>query len=362
MIYGSQFMSIEVKFELKRHNFSLEVQTAFPESGITALFGPSGSGKTTLLRCIAGLEPSVRGHLQVGNKIWQDDTKKIFVPPHQRPIGYVFQGAALFPHLSVRGNLDFALKRTSEQRISFEEASALTGISHLLERRTTNLSGGERQRVAIARALLTSPEFLLMDEPLAALDRESKVQLMPYIEQLHETLSMPILYVSHAIEEVAHLADQMVLLFNGRVQGSGPISEMLTSLSLPLARADNAVSIIEATVVEHDENYHLTCLRFDGGEIVLPREDLSIGKTVRVAVHARDVSLVWQPSKHTSILNVIPVVVKEVSALNQAQVLVRLMVVDTLLLARITQKSAAALEVMPGRQMYAQVKSVSLID
>jgi len=355
-------MSIEVKFQLKRRHFSLEVQTAFPQSGITALFGPSGGGKTTLLRCIAGLEPSVRGRLQVGDRIWQDDAKRLFVPPHKRPIGYVFQGAALFPHLSVRGNLDFAYLRASTRRISFDDAVALTGIGHLLERRTTNLSGGERQRVALARALLTSPAFLLMDEPLAALDRESKAQLMPYIEQLHETLSMPILYVSHSIEEVAHLADRMVLLFNGRVQGSGSISQMLTSLSLPLARADNAVSVIEATVVEHDDNYHLTCLRFDGGEILLPREDLSIGKTVRVAVHARDVSLVWQPSKHTSILNVIPVVVKEVSVLNSAQVLVRLRAAGTLLLARITQKSAAALEVVPGREMYAQVKSVSLID
>ncbi|KHD07017.1 molybdenum ABC transporter ATP-binding protein [Candidatus Thiomargarita nelsonii] len=353
-------MSIEVNFQLKRRNFSLEVQTAFPESGITALFGPSGGGKTTLLRCIAGLEPSVRGHLRVGDTVWQDE--RVFVPPHKRPIGYVFQGAALFPHLSVRGNLDFALKRASTRRISFDEAVAFTGIGHLLERRTTNLSGGERQRVALARALLSSPKFLLMDEPLAALDRESKAQLMPYIEQLHETLSIPVLYVSHSIEEVAHLADRMVLLFNGRVQGSGLISEMLTSLSLPLARSDNAVSVIEATVVEHDDNYHLTCLRFDGGEILLPREDLSIGKSVRVGVHARDVSLVWQPSEHTSILNVIPVVVKEVSVLNSAQVLVRLRAANTLLLARITQKSAAALDVVPGREMYAQVKSVSLID
>jgi len=353
-------MSIEVDLQLKRRNFSLEVQTAFPESGITALFGPSGGGKTTLLRCIAGLEPSVQGNLQVGNTVWQDE--RIFVPPHKRSIGYVFQGAALFPHLSVRGNLDFALKRASKRRISFDEAVSLTGIAHLLERRTTNLSGGERQRVALARALLSSPKFLLMDEPLAALDRESKAQLMPYIEQLHETLSIPVLYVSHSIEEVAHLADQMVLLANGRVQGSGAISEMLTSLELPLAQADNAVSIIKATVIEHDENYHLTCLRFDGGEILLPREDLSIGKSVRVAVHARDVSLIWQPSEHTSILNVIPVIVKEVSALNQAQVLVRLMAADTLILARITHKSAAVLEVKPGAALYAQVKSVSLIN
>ncbi|MEN8217533.1 MAG: molybdenum ABC transporter ATP-binding protein [Pseudomonadota bacterium] len=353
---------IEVEFRLERGNFSLEVQIGFQEKGITALFGPSGGGKTTLLRCIAGLEPTVRGSLRMGETVWQDDAKRIFVPPHKRPIGYIFQGAALFPHLSVRGNLDFALKRANERRVSLEDAVALTGIGHLLERRTTNLSGGERQRVALARALLTSPQFLLMDEPLAALDRASKAELMPYIEQLHDALSMPVLYVTHSIEEVAHLADQMLLLFNGRVQGSGAISEILTSLALPLARADNAVSVIEASVVEHDDNYHLTCLRFDGGEILLPREDLSIGKTVRVAVHARDVSLVWQPPKHTSILNVIPVIVKEVSELNSAQVLVRLTAAGTLLLARITRKSAASLEVVPGRQMYAQVKSVSLID
>ena len=353
-------MSIEVNFQLKLRNFSLKVETVFPESGITALFGPSGCGKTTLLRCIAGLEPSVQGSLQVGDTVWQDE--RIFVPPHKRPIGYVFQGAVLFPHLSVHGNLDFALKRASEQSISFDEAVSLTGIAHLLERRTTKLSGGERQRVALARALLSSPKFLLMDEPLSALDRESKAQLLPYIEKLHETLSIPILYVSHSIEEVAHLADQMVLLSNGRVQGSGAISEMLTNLSLPLAKYDNAVSIIEAIVAKHDENYHLTYLRFDGGEILLPREDLSIGKSVRVAVHARAISLVLHVSKHTSILNVIPVIVKEVSTLNKAQVLVRLMAANTLLLARITLKSATVMEIKPGASLYAQVKTVSLID
>ncbi len=353
-------MSIEVNFQLKRRNFSLKVKTVFPESGITALVGPSGCGKTTLLRCIAGLEPSVQGSLQVGDTVWQN--QRIFMPPHKRPIGYVFQGAALFPHLSVYGNLNFALKRASEQRISFDEAVSLTGISHLLERRTTNLSGGERQRVALARALLSSPKFLLMDEPLAALDREGKAQLLPYIEKLHETLSIPILYVSHSIEEIAQLADQMVQLSNGHVQGSGAISEMLTNLSLPFARTDNAVAIIKAVVVEHDEKFHLTCLRFDGGQILLPREDLKIGNSVRVAVHARDISLVWQISEHTSILNVIPVIVKEVSPLNKAQVLVRLMAANTLLLARITQKSAALLEVKPGAALYAQVKSVSLID
>ena len=355
-------MSIEVKFQLKQRNFSLIVEIVFQEKGITALFGPSGGGKTTLLRCIAGLEPSAQGYLRVGETIWQDDSKHIFVPPHKRSIGYIFQGAVLFPHLSVCGNLEFALKRANEQRISFDEAVEFTGISHLLERRTNKLSGGERQRVALARALLTSPDFLLMDEPLAALDRESKAQLMPYIEQLHETLSIAILYVTHSIEEVAHLAEYMVLLNNGRVQGNGKISEMLTSLELPLARSDNAVSIIKAMVVKHDKIYNLTCLRFDGGEILLPQEKCNIGKIVRVAVHARDVSLVWEPPKQSSILNVIPVVIKEVSVLNSAQVLVRLMAVNTFLLARITKKSAAVLDVVPGRQMYAQVKSVSLID
>ncbi len=359
--YSRGAMSIAVKFHLKRRDFSLEVESTFQETGITALFGPSGGGKTTLLRCIAGLEPSVRGYMRVGDIIWQDDSQHIFKPPHQRPIGYIFQGALLFPHLSVRGNLEFALKRAKKQRICFEEAVAFTGIEHLLERRTLNLSGGEQQRIALARALLTSPDFLLMDEPLAALDRESKAQLIPYIEQLHTKLSIPILYVTHSIEEVAHLAERMVLIAKGRVQGQGNIADMLTNVTLPLARSDNAVSVINATVVSHDEQYHLTHLRFDGGTILLPREDLNIGHSVRIAVHARDVSLVWQPPQHTSILNIIPVYVTEVSVLNAAQILVRLKAANTILLARITQKSAAVLEVIPGRKMYAQVKSVSLI-
>ena len=354
-------MSIELKIQLKRPNFFLDIQTTIPEFGITALFGQSGSGKTTILRCIAGLEIS-KGYLRVGKTIWQDDVKRIFIPSYKRSIGYVFQGAALFPHLSVRANLEFALKRTKKQRISLKEASEWTGINHLLERHTNHLSGGEQQRVALARALLTSPDLLLMDEPLAALDQASKTQLMSYIEQVHKTLDIPILYVSHSIEEVAYLADQMLLLADGRVKGNGKIAEILTSLSLPLARADNAVAIIEATVIKHDKIYHLTYLHFDGGKIVLPRKDLNIGKSVRIAVHARDVSLVWQPAEHTSILNIIPVTIKEISELNLSQVLVGLMAKNTSLLARITKKSAAVLELAPGKQLYAQVKSVSLIS
>jgi len=212
-------MSIQAKFRLQRGGFLLDAGFEAPSSGVTAVLGPSGCGKTTLLRCISGLERAPEGVLSVQGELWQDSAGGVFLPVHRRPLGYVFQEASLFPHLSVHGNLEYGWKRTQEERrVGFDEAVALTGIEGLLQRRPEGLSGGERQRVAIARALLTSPRLLLMDEPLSALDQASKGEILPYLERLHEQLTMPILYVSHALEEVARLADHLVLMEEGRVR------------------------------------------------------------------------------------------------------------------------------------------------
>ncbi len=354
-------MPMEIKFRIDRGDFSLDVDLTIPARGITAVFGPSGCGKTTLLRAIAGLEPCRDALLRVGDMVWQDNHH--FVPPHKRPLGYVFQEASLFAHLNVRGNLEYGVKRVpaSERKVSLERAIELLGIGPLLERRVDQLSGGERQRVAIARALAVSPRILLMDEPLAALDLTRKKEIMPYLESLQDELDIPVIYVSHSPDEVARLADHLLLLEEGRVRAAGEIGEMLTRLDLPLAHGDDAEALIEAVVAGHDEQYHLTYLDFSGGRFTVAGNALPVGHTVRVRVTARDVSLTLEHQTGTSILNIFPATIKEITPTGSAQMMVRVMTGDVVMLARVTRKSASLLDLKPGKQLYAQAKSVALL-
>jgi len=354
-------MTIEARFHIDRGDFTLDVDLSIPSQGITGLFGPSGSGKTSLLRAIAGLEHHHDGFLKVGDTTWQD--AELFVPPHRRSLGYVFQEASLFTHLTVRGNLEYGLKRVPkvERMISLKNAIELLGIGHLLERRSGTLSGGERQRVAIARALAASPGLLLMDEPLASLDMASKQGLLPYIESLHDELKIPAIYVSHTLEEIARLADHLILLESGRVVASGAISEMLTRLDLPLAHGSGASSIIEVIVAAHDDDYYLTYLDFAGGRFTVPRRAIPVGAHVRLGLAARDVSLTLEHQSHTSIQNIFPATVDRVIPEGKAQAIVRLLVADIPILSRITNKSAIELDLKPGKPVYAQVKSVRLL-
>jgi molybdate transport system ATP-binding protein len=354
-------MNIEARFYLQRDEFILDASMTVPRQGITAIFGPSGCGKTTLLRAIAGLEDCERGYFSLGENVWQDD--RFNLPAHRRSLGYVFQETNLFPHLTVRANLEYGYKRlpVSARRLAYEQVVSLLGIEPLLPRRTHNLSGGERQRVAIARALLTSPSLLLMDEPLAALDMNSKAEIYPFLEQLHRDLAIPILYVSHSPDEVARLADYLALMESGRIRATGPIAEMLTRSDLPLAHGSEAESIIEAKVVGHDAAYHLTYLEFAGGKFTVPRKELAEGQVVRLRVLARDVSLTLAQQTNTSILNIFPARVEELLEENPAQMTVRLDAAGISILSRITRKSAQALELAPGKQVYAQVKTVALL-
>jgi molybdate transport system ATP-binding protein len=331
-----------------------------PAQGVTALYGPSGCGKTTLLRAIAGLEYHDDGFLRVGDAIWQDDRR--FVPTHRRALGYVFQEASLFAHLTVRRNLEYGVKRVppAERKVAMERAIELLGIGTLLERKPAGLSGGERQRVAIARALAVNPRLLLMDEPLAALDPDRKQDILPYLESLHRELDIPVIYVSHLPEEVARLADHLVLMDAGRVLATGGIAEMFTRLDLPLARADGAAAIIEAIVAGHDATYALTCLDFPGGQLSVSRRPLEIGDAVRLRLSARNVSLTLQPQSGTSILNIFPATVDEITEDGPANVMVRLLAGSVPILARITRKSAARLDLEPGKRVYAQAKSTAL--
>ena len=348
--------------------FTLDVGLPLPGAGITALFGPSGCGKTTLLRAVAGLVRPQPGRVVVGDQMWQDDAAGVWLPTHRRALGYVFQEASLFAHLSVQGNLDFGLKRVpaAERRIALDQAIELLGIGHLLARRPSQLSGGERQRVAIARALATSPRLLLMDEPLAALDAARKAELLPYFERLQRELRIPLLYVSHSLDEVARLATHMVLLDAGRVSANGPTGELLTRLDLPLAHGDHAGAVIDGALAAIDQRWNLLEVRFAGGVLHCVQAAGSpprhVGERLRLRVLARDVSLALAPASDTSILNVLPATVHSLTDDGPAQTLVALDLAGSTLLARVTRKSAAALRLSAGQRVFAQVKGVALLD
>ncbi|MBT0623266.1 molybdenum ABC transporter ATP-binding protein [Pseudomonas fluorescens] len=357
---------IEVRLKLNYPGFALEVDLKLPGRGVTALYGHSGSGKTTCLRCIAGLERAEDGFVQINDQVWQDSRNGLFVPPHKRALGYVFQEASLFPHLSVRANLEFGFKRIArhQRRVDLAHATELLGIAHLLDRHPQHLSGGERQRIGIARALLTSPQLLLMDEPLAALDSKRKGEILPYLERLHDELDIPVLYVSHAQDEVARLADHIVLLSDGQVLASGPIGETLARLDLPMALGDDAGVVINGSVSAYDAHYHLLTLQLPDSALSMrvAHAPLALGKQLRIKVQARDVSLSLQAQEPSSILNRLPVTVTgEISADNNAHVLVRLDAGGTPLLARITRFSRDQLQLHPGQALWAQIKAVAVL-
>ncbi|PKO79813.1 MAG: molybdenum ABC transporter ATP-binding protein [Betaproteobacteria bacterium HGW-Betaproteobacteria-13] len=355
---------IQARFRLDYSGFSLDVDLQLPGRGVTALFGHSGSGKTTCLRCVAGLERAPLGRLIVNGEHWQDADAGIFVPTHERAIGYVFQEASLFPHLSVRRNLEFGMKRVAAatRRVAWDQAVELLGIGHLLDRMPERLSGGERQRVGMARALLTSPRLLLMDEPLAALDLKRKQEILPYLERLHDELDIPVLYVSHSPDEVARLADHVVLLDQGKVIAQGGLVETLARLDLPTAFTEDAGVVIESVIAEHDERYHLTRLDFAGGSVMVARRPEAVGHRLRFRVHARDVSLAETRNENSSITNLLQAIVQEVVVADTpAHVLVRLDAGGTPLIARITRRSCDQLGIVANRRMWAQIKTVALL-
>ncbi|HEX4352642.1 MAG TPA: molybdenum ABC transporter ATP-binding protein [Polyangiales bacterium] len=355
-------MTLQANFRVTRPAFSLEVELTLPAAGITGVIGPSGAGKTTLLRCIAGLERAI-GTLRFRDEVWQDDAR--FVAVHRRPIGYVVQEASLFPHLTVRQNLEFGERRVklALRRIPFAQAVDLLGIERLLPRDPQTLSGGERQRVAIARAILTSPSLLLMDEPLASLDLESRAQILPYFDALERELRIPIVYVTHTLSEVARLAARVVWLEAGRVRMLGPINRVLTEVDLPIAHLEDAGAVLDASVIEHAPEFHLTYVSVAGGRLAVSARPLLPGARTRVLVRARDVSLSLAPSSHSSIMNVLEYRVLDVHAdRDPAHRLVRLERDGVRLLARVTYRSTVELGITAGLPVFAQVKSVALVE
>ncbi|MBL8314895.1 MAG: molybdenum ABC transporter ATP-binding protein [Rubrivivax sp.] len=357
---------IEARLRLQRQGFTLDVTLSLPGRGVTALFGPSGCGKTSVLRALAGLDRAA-GRVALGNSVWQDDAQQRFVPTHQRAIGYVIQEAALFPHLNVQQNLAYGLRRiaAAQRHVALDPVVDLLGLGHLLQRRPDTLSGGERQRVAIARALATSPALLLMDEPLAALDARRKAEVLPYLDRLHEELGIPIVYVSHAIDEVARLADHLVLLDSGHVLAAGPLPEMLARLDLPVALGEDAGVVLDACVGERDPAWHLARLDVDGPTCRLWTRDAghALGRRVRLRVLARDVSLARTPQTGSSIANQLQATVEAIADdAHPALALVRVRVGSAPLVARLTRRSAHALELAVGMPVWAQVKTVALLE
>ena len=274
-------MSLSVETVVDKGGFRLEVAFDIPASGFTAVAGPSGCGKTTLLRTIAGLEPEARGHITIGGECWLGERCRL--PTHRRAVGYVFQQAALLAHLDVRGNLLFGRRRAAQRPLAFDDVVDLLGLSRLLGRAVAGLSGGERQRVAIAQALLSSPSLLLMDEPMAALDRASRDILLPYLEALQRALDIPVLYVTHALDEVARLADHLLWIQDGRIAASGAVNELLTRLDLPLAHGREAGAVIRAQVAEQDPVDRMTRVDFSGGQLWIPRVELPLDTSVAPA-------------------------------------------------------------------------------
>lgn len=357
--------AIAVRFTALRGAFRLDVDLRLPGRGVTVLFGHSGSGKTTLLRAMAGLERS-EGRMQLGETVWQDDAEGVFLPAARRPIGYVFQEASLFPHLSVRGNLEYGYRRLqpSQRRIGFDEAVRWLGLETMLERYPAGLSGGERQRVAIGRALLVSPELLLMDEPLSALDQRSKSEIMPYLETLHRRLSIPVIYVTHAADEAARLADHIVQMESGRVVAGGVAVEMLSRLDQRPVAGEEPGAVIEAEVAAHDDVHHLTTLSLgDGLQLLAPRLSAAEhGSTVRVRIPAREVSLSLAVPQGTSILNILPARIVDFAEGDPGRVLVQLELKggEARLLSRISRYSWDRLALHRGMTVQAQIKSMGL--
>ena len=353
---------LDVDVAVPRGKFHLEAAFA-SDAPIVALFGRSGSGKTTLVNAIAGIARPRRGRIVIGERVLYDSAGGIDLAPEKRRVGYVFQDALLFPHLSVRGNLAYgeSLTAPAERFVDAERVIALLGIRDLLDRNPASLSGGEKQRVAIGRALMASPRILLLDEPLASLDGARKAEILAYIELLRDELRLPMVYVSHALEEVTRLADRVVVISDGRVIAEGPAAQALSSTDMgALTGRFDEGAVIEARVARHDTAFELTTLAFAGGELIVPNVDALAGEPVRVRVRARDVSLALARPAGITIQNVLEASVVSIGHEFGAIVDVGLAIGGTGLTARITRKAAAELALAPGSRVFAMVKAVSI--
>jgi len=354
---------IEIDIHIARPGFALQAAFAAPNAGVTALFGRSGAGKTTIIQAVAGVVRPDRGRIAVNGDVFFDSAARINVPIEARRVGYVFQDSRLFPHLSVARNLRYGERRSraTERPIGFEAVVELLGIGHLLARRPHTLSGGERQRVAIGRALLSQPRLLLMDEPLAALDEARKSEILPYLERLRDEMGLPILYVSHAIDEVLRLADRVVALREGRQIAAGPVGEVMSLPEiLPVIGRFDVGTLLDCVVSRHDAGFALSTLAFAGGELRVPLVDRSVGTRVRARVRARDVAIALSKPEDVSVSNLLAAQVDDIRLQEGPYADVALTVGPTRLTATVTRESVERLGLRPGLAVWAMVKSVAV--
>ena len=362
--------SIHLQIQLNRSAFMLDVDLQLPGQGITAILGASGSGKTTLLRTVAGLEKNQQGRIQIGAHVWQDTQQGIDLPTWQRPLGYVFQESSLLPHLTVSDNLNFGLKRALKTSGNAQPDAAkalqasieLLGIGNFLQRMPDQLSGGERQRVAIARAIAMQPQLLLMDEPLASLDAARRQEIFPWLSKLRDELKMPMLYVTHSADEVARLADHLVVLDKGNVKAQGPVSAVLTQVVNPVVVGEDAGALIAGHIGQVDTQWHLSRIDFEGGCVWMRDAGLPVGKAVRIRILARDVSLATSEPQNTSIQNQLRGTIQSITPdAHPSQVLVVLKCGAEEVMARVTKRAVDELGLLVGQPVWAQVKSVALV-
>jgi molybdate transport system ATP-binding protein len=361
----STLEGLRIRLRLERPDFALNVDLDLPSTGITVLYGASGSGKTSLLRCVAGLEQPTDALIRVGPDIWQDDARGVSVPTWRRDLGYVFQEASLFEHLSVQENLGYGLKRSKKPGAAqaLLHAIELLGIGHLTHRHPASLSGGERQRVAIARALANQPSLLLLDEPLASLDLARRQEIFPWLESMRDELRIPMLYVTHSADEVARLADHLVLLASGDVKAHGPAQEVLARVDSPVIVGEDAGVLLYGSVLRRDTAWHLSEVGFPGGALWVRDTDLALGQQVRLRVLARDISITMRETQDTSIQNHLKARVETIVAdVHPSQALVRLRCGESVLLARVTQRAVSTLNLSAGANVWVQIKSVAVIE
>jgi molybdate transport system ATP-binding protein len=355
-------LSVALRHRFGRDGFALDAGFGMPEAGVTALFGPSGCGKSTILAAVAGLLRPDWGRVQLDGGVLLDTAGRIDLPPERRRCGVVFQDARLFPHLSVETNLRYGQRRApaGAEGPGLEEVVELLGIAPLLARRPAGLSGGERQRVALGRALLSRPRLLLMDEPLAALDAARRAEVLPFLARLRDATRLPILYVTHALEEVDALADRLVLLRDGRAMAEGPVQELSARTDLPLAARRDAGVLLSCTIAAHDAAGGLTSLAFPGGRLFATSRPEPIGTALRIRIRARDVAVATEEPRGLSIRNILPATIAEISpGSGPPERFLRLSIGPSTLLARVTQDSVTQLGLVPGMPVWALLKAVT---
>ena len=353
---------LDLSVRRRQGTFQLDVTLA-AGPGITALFGPSGSGKTSLINMVAGLSQPDHGRIVVDGRVLFDAEARIDVAPERRRLGYVFQEGRLFPHLSVKANLAFGWQRVpaEERSVRFDEVVEVLGIGHLLDRHPSGLSGGEKSRVAIGRALLASPRILLMDEPLASLDASRKAELLPFIGNLARQFAIPILYVSHAMDEVLGLADTLALMDAGRVVADGPVEDLFARPDLRgFSGYRDAGAVVRATISHHDDRFGITALSFSGGTLLVARVNLPAGSMVRLRIAARDVSLAIEPPRQVSIRNILPARVVSLALSSNHLIDVMLDCGGTTIWSQITSLAQSTLGLTPGLQVFALFKALTV--